>query len=393
MLSQIEKTKLRTWVELDRSAIKKNYALFRKMIKKPTLLMCVVKSNAYGHGLVLFAKEMVDLGIDYLGVDSFEEALELRKNSIKTPIMVFGYVSPAYFNEAIKKNISITISSLASLKALTNLKTKSQKIKIHIKADTGLGRQGFLPNQMKEVISFLKKHPLIEVEGIYTHLAVGENPKEHAYTAMQTKELLKWDKVLRDEGYKPIRHICATSSTMLNPECHFDMVRVGIGMYGLWPSRETKDEVGKKYKLHPVLSWKAIITDLKRLPKDTRIGYDLTEKLSRNSLLAVVPVGYWHGYPRLLSGKGVFNVKGKKVKLIGRVSMDMIVLDVTNVPNVKVGDEVAIIGGDSGHYAEADMMAQDSDTINYEITTRINPIIKRFYRINPLVKRFVVEKK
>ncbi len=405
MLAQIEKTKLRTWVELDRSAMKKNYDLFRSLIKKPaslgwpTALMYVVKSNAYGHGLLEFSKEAVRLGVDWLGVDSFEEGLELRKVGIKKPIMVFGYVSPAYFKEAIKKNISITISSMTSLKMLAKLKIK-EKIKIHIETDTGLGRQGFLKSQMKVVLNFLPKHKNIKVEGIFTHLAVGEDPQERAYTLKQAKELGVWHQALCEAGYKPMKHICATSSAMLYPELHFDMVRVGIGSYGLWPSKETRDAVGKKYKLHPVLSWKTIITEIKKLPKGTRIGYDLTEKLKRISLLAVIPIGYWHGYPRLLSSKGIFNVKGhakgqagKKVKLIGRVSMDMTVIDVTDVPAVKVGDEVAIIGGDHGHYAEADMMAQDSDTINYEITTRINPIIKRFYRINPLVKRFVMNKK
>ncbi len=385
-MNQTEKTKLRTWVELDREAMKKNYELFRKIIKKPARFMCVVKSNAYGHGLVPFAKEMVRLGVDYLGVDSFEEGLELRQNGIKKPIMVFGYVSPAYFQEAAEKNISITISSLNSLKILAGLKLKN-KLKIHIKADTGLGRQGFLKNQMREVLKILGKSKNIIMEGIYTHLAVGEDPKEKHYTSRQVKELKEWYEMFCQAGYNPLRHICATSSTLLYPEFHFDMVRIGIGSYGLWPSRETKEAVGKKYKLHPVLSWKSIITEIKKLPKGARIGYDLTEELKRDSLLAIVPIGYWHGYPRLLSGKGIFNVKGKKVKLVGRVSMDMIVIDVTDVPKVKVGDEVAIIGGEHGHYAEADMMAQDSDTINYEITTRINPIIKRFYRINPTIKR------
>ena len=159
-------------------------------------------------------------------------------------------------------------------------------------------------------------------------------------------------------------------------------------MYGLWPSKETKEAFHKKYKLNPVLSWKTIITEIKDLPKGTKIGYDLTEELKRNSSVAIIPVGYWHGYPRALSSKGIFSINGKKVKLIGRVSMDMIALDVTGV-RVKVGDEVAIIGGAVGHYAEADMMAQDSDTINYEITTRINPIIKRFYRINPEIARIL----
>jgi len=387
-LTQTEKTKLRTWVELDRGAIVKNFQTFKKIVGKDCILMSVVKSNAYGHGLVLFSREIVKAGCNFLGVDSFTEAQELRDAGIKTRIMVFGYVSPAYFKEASENNVSVTISSFPSLQALVEMKLK-KKLKIHIKADTGLGRQGFQMNDIKKVLQLLRNNKNVEVEGLYSHLAVGEDLKGRKYTMLQAGRLNEWDNEFKKAGYNPLKHICATSSTMFFPELHYDMVRVGIGMYGLWPSRETKEVMHKKVKLHPVLSWKTIITEIKNIPKGTRIGYDLTEKLKRNSTLGIIPVGYWHGYPRILSRKGVFNVKGKKVKLIGTVSMDMIVLDLTDV-KARVGDEVAIVGGEHGHYAEADMMAQDSDTINYEITTRINPIIKRFYRINYLLPRIVI---
>lgn len=385
-LTKIEKDKMRTWVELDRSAIKTNYETFRGMLKKPTRLMSVVKSNAYGHGLVPFAQEVSKLGVDWLGVDSFEEALELRKAGIKKPIMVFGYTSPAYFPLALKKNISVTISSISSLLAISKMK-KSPKI--HIKADTGLSRQGFLLEQMDEVLKILKKNKNINLEGVYSHFAIGEDPKGKDYTDKQVEIYLKWVEALQSAGYKPLRHICATSSTMMYPEYHFDMVRVGIGMYGLWPSRETKEAVGRKYKLTPVLSWKAIMSEIKNLKKSTKVGYDLTEELKRDSTIAIVPVGYWHGYPRLLSRKGTLSVEGKEAKVLGNVSMDMIMIDVTGIPGIKIGGEVDIIGGEYGHYAEADMMASDADTINYEIVTRINPIIKRFYRINPEIRRII----
>lgn len=387
-LTQIEKQKMRTWVELDRSAIAHNFKLFNSIVdNKKTIVMPVVKSNAYGHGLVLFSKEVVKLGAKFLGVDSFEEALELRANGIKTRILVFGYTSPAYFVEASLKNISVTISSMNSLLEIKKIKLEN-KLKIHIKVDTGLGRQGFIYEELGEVLKVLKDLKQMEVEGLYTHLAVGEALSGKEYTMMQAGKLDTWYMAFIDEGYKPLRHICATSSTMFFPELHYDMVRIGIGSYGLWPSRETKQAMQKKYKLMPVLSWKTIITEIKKINKGTKIGYDLTEELKKDSELGIIPIGYWHGYPRALSSKGLFSVLGKKVKLVGRVSMDMCVLDLTNT-GAKIADEVAIIGGDTGHYAEADQMAQDADTINYEITTRINPIIKRFYRINPLVHRFL----
>lgn len=386
-LSKIEKTKLRTWVEIDRAAIAKNYRTFRGMLRGRTILMGVVKSNAYGHGLVLFARELERLGVTFLGVDSFDEALELRRAGIKTRILIFGYVSPAYFSEAARQDVSVTISGIASLQALSKMKL-GRKLKVHIKADTGLGRQGFLARDMKKVIALLKKCKSLQVEGLYSHLATGEDLGGRTYTMLQAGRLEQWHKAFAAAGWRPIKHISATSSTMFYPELHYDMVRIGIGMYGLWPSRETKEAMEKKFTLHPVLSWKTIITETKHLPRGERIGYDLTERLRRDSYLGIVPVGYWHGYPRALSSKGTFDLAGRKIKIVGRVSMDMMTIDLTGT-RARPGDEVAIIGGAHGHYAEADAMAQDSDTINYEITTRINPVIKRYYRINPLVRRII----
>jgi alanine racemase len=386
-LSKTEKSKLRTWVELDTQAIRKNFKLFKKMMGEQTILMPVVKSNAYGHGLVPFTQELVKLGVKFLGVDSFEEALELRKAKIRTPILVFGYVAPAYFTLAAKKNISVTISSLESLRVLTTFKSKP-KLKVHIKADTGLGRQGFQMQDIETLIKMLHTSPCVTLEGLYSHLAVGETPEGREFTYEQARRLDVWSDGFKKSGFTFLKHLCATSSTMFYPDLHYDMVRVGIGMYGLWPSRETKEAMSDKYTLHPVLSWKSIITEIKSFPKGARVSYDLTEELTRDSRLAIVPVGYWHGYPRALSRKGILLVNGQEAKIIGTVCMDMVIIDVTDA-RAKVWDEVVVIGGREGHYAEADMLAQDADTINYEITTRINPIIKRFYRINPTIKRFM----
>lgn len=386
MLNQREKLRLRTWVEIDRSAIKHNLAIFKKMLKKDCQLMAVVKANAYGHGLVLFSKELQRLGVKHFGVDSFEEAQELRGSDIKDQILVLGFTPSYLYKDVVKQKIQITISNTDSLYALKKIE---EKIQIHIKVDTGLGRQGFQTDQLDSVLNFLVKNKNIEVVGIFSHLAVGEDPKQKDYTQRQVEKLNIWHKAFLEKGFKPKKHITATASTMIYPEYHFDMVRIGIGLYGLFASKESKDFFEKKYKLRPVLSWKAIITEIKDFKKGERIGYDLTEELSRNSKLAIIPVGYYSGYPRLLSLKGTFDIKGTKVKIIGRVSMNMVILDVTDIKNIKPYDEVSIIGGKNKHYAEAYDMASDSETITYEITTRINPIIKRFYGINPKIKRIL----
>ncbi len=386
MLNQKEKLRLRTWVEIDRSAIKHNLAIFKKMLKNDCQLMAVVKANAYGHGLVLFSKELQRLGVKHFGVDSFEEAQELRDSDIRGQILVLGFTPSYLYKDVAKQKIQITISNTDSLYALKKIK---EKIQIHIKVDTGLGRQGFQTDQLDSVLNFLVKNKNIEVVGIFSHLAVGEDPKQKDYTQKQVEKLNIWHKAFLEKGFKPKKHITATASTMIYPEYHFDMVRIGIGLYGLFASKESKDFFEKKYKLRPVLSWKAIITEIKDFKKGERIGYDLTEELSRNSKLAIIPVGYYSGYPRLLSLKGTFDIKGTKVKIIGRVSMNMVILDVTDIKNIKPYDEVSIIGGKNKHYAEAYDMASDSETITYEITTRINPIIKRFYGINLKIKRIL----
>lgn len=386
MLSDREKRKIRTWVEIDRKAIKNNLDIFKKMISKKCQLLAVVKANAYGHGLTLFSKELEKLGVKYFGVDSFEEALELRQNKIKGQILVLGFTASDFYKEAVRKNIQLTISNENSLLALKNIK---EKIKIHIKVDTGFGRQGFKMDQIQNVLNFLVKHKNVEVVGLFSHLAVGEDPKQREYTDKQVEKLNIWHQAFKNKGFNPKKHITATAGTMIYPEYHFDMVRVGIGLYGLFSSKESKEVFEKKYKLTPVLSWKAIITEIKDFKKGDKIGYDLTEELGRDSKLAIVPIGYYSGYPRLLSLKGTFDIKGVKVKIIGRVSMNMIILDVTDVKDVTVYDEVSIIGGKNKHYAEAYDIAQDSETITYEITTRINPVIKRFYGISPKIKRFL----
>ena len=372
---------LRTWVEIDTKAIAHNIARLKSFIAPETLFMAVVKSNAYGHGIVAYAKESKKSGVDFFGVDSFEEAMELRSAGIKEPILVLGFVFPAQFAQAAEKNISVTISSLESLSALARFKAKNL-LKIHVKIDTGLHRQGFLGIDVEKIFAEIRKAgKRIVVEGLYTHFAAMESPKYESYSRMQIGQLKKWHKAFTASGYDPIVHSSASSGLVFSKEFHFNMVRAGISLYGLWPSVEIA-EVAPKTKLRPVLSWKSVVSETKKVRAGERVGYDLTEKLSRDSILAVVPVGYWHGVPRTLSGTGEFLVKGKRAKIVGRVSMDMLVVDVTNIKGVKSGDEVVIIGSQGKERVSAEEVADKAGTINYEIVTRINPLIPRIYRAN-----------
>ncbi len=369
---------LRTWVEIDRKAIAHNIARLKSFLEPKTKFLAVVKSNAYGHDMVQYAKEAKKSGVDFFGVDSFEEALELRARGIKEPILVLGYVFPSNFAECAKKNISVTISNIESLKTATLPRESS--LKIHIKVDTGLHRQGFQAADVEKVFKEIHKAgKKIIIEGLYTHFAAMETPKYESYSRMQIRELQKWRNVFSMVGIHPIVHSSATSGIFFSREFHFDMVRAGISLYGLWPSNEIR-EVAPKTKLFPLLTWKAIISEVKKVKAGERVGYDLTEKLSRGSVLAVVPIGYFHGVRRSLSSKGEFLVRGKRAKIIGRVSMDMLVIDVTDIAGAKQGDEVVIIGMQGKERVTAEEIAKKTGTINYEVVTQINSAIPRIYK-------------
>jgi alanine racemase len=390
---------LRTWIEIDKKAIKHNYKVFRNLIGKKCKMLAVVKSNAYGHNLIEFAKEQEKLGVEFLGVDSVVEAFTLRREGIKIPILVLGYTLPEMMKEASRENISITISNFESLNAINKLYLSSSRmrgsrnsnldsrlhgndtreIKIHIKVDTGMNRHGFFEKDIPKVLVILKNNKKIIVEGLYTHFSIAKNPHDKKYTNSQIEKFKKWQKAFLSAGYNPICHASATSGTLLFKEADFDMVRIGIGLYGIWPSKESYNYLKNKITLKPVLSWKTIVAEIKEIPKGSKVGYDGTNTVKRNTTLAVCPIGYWHGYPRALSNIGYVLVNGQKAKVLGRICMDIIMIDITNIKNVKVGNEVVIIGKSKNNEIKADDISKLIDGSTYELLTRINPLIKRFY--------------
>ena len=368
---------LRTWIEIRKSDLRNNYLTFRRFLKSKTKLMAVAKSNAYGHGLIDYTHHMEYLGVDWFGVDSIVEARALRENGIKKPILVLGYTLPEKNTEAFSNNISLTISSFEALQELSKLFPAAPKI--HLKIDTGMHRQGFFIKELPRALEFIEqKMDLKMVEGVYTHFASAKDPKQPQDTLKQIEQFEKAIKILASKNVRVIKHAAATSGTINFPQSHYDMVRIGIGLYGLWPSRETFQSFHNKISLKPTLSWKTIISEIKNLPKGSKIGYDFTETLTRDSKIAVCPIGYWHGFPRALSSKGFVVIKNKICKVLGRVSMDMITVDVTEVKEIKIGDIVTILG-DQGQAPTAEILAELCGTTNYEIITRLNPLIKRLY--------------
>lgn len=353
----------KTWVNVDKNILRQNYKNIASLTNSKK--MVVVKSNSYGHGMIECAKIYEEEGADYMGVDSLEEAIELRRNNITTPILVLGWTSPKHYQTAAENDISIMISNIDSLRQAT------RNLKIHIKVDTGLHRQGFYINQSDEVISLASK---LNVEGLYTHLAAAEKPVFDEYTKLQGQRFKEWINVFENAGIETFNHIGASSVAIKFPDLHFDMVRLGIALYGLWPSKELEEECNQILKLKPALKWVTIITEIKEISKGEPIGYDCTEKLKKDSKVAVLPIGYWHGLPRNLSRKGYVIINSCKCKILGNISMDITSVDVTNV-DAEVMDEVEIIGSNN----PAKELAAKADTIDYELITRINQDIPRIY--------------
>lgn len=376
---------LRTWIELDRSAMKHNLAEFRSIIPKKTKLCAVVKSNAYGHSLVDFSKETEKSGADWLAVDSVIEGLRLREEGIKLPILILGYTLPGKMREAIDAGLSISISHFEGLREIMNIGRKNISSgsgvlipKIHIKVDTGMHRQGFILSDASKLLKLLTDAKgVVEVEGLFTHFAAAKNPAYPEHTKKQLAEFQQWLDMFKKAGLDPIVHAASTAGTILFKEAHFDMVRIGIGLYGLWPSLETKAFAERDISLKPVLSWKTIVGEVKALKGGGAVGYDFTETLPKDAKIAILPVGYWHGYPRALSGIGTVLINNMPAKIIGRVSMDMIIVDVTRIKNVKVGDEAVLLGALKEPTAEG--MAIILGESWYELLTRLNPLIKKFF--------------
>jgi alanine racemase len=365
---------LRAWVEIDARAARKNYETLRKLIGKNVKLWAVVKSNAYGHGLLVFSKLMDEFGVDGLCVDSIVEGLALRRKGIKRPILVLGPTLPTRYAEAAKNRITVSISTFEGLKALAQAKVVPD---FHIKIDTGMHRQGFYLEEVHKVIKFIKLKGLgRKLTGIFTHFASAKDINYPSYTDRQLSKFNKARGLFAGAGFRNLMsHAAATGGTLINPKYHGDAVRVGIGLYGLWPSKELEVQLGDKIKLYPVLSWRAVVTETKQLRAGDYVSYDLTERVPRRTIMAVLPIGYWHGFPRLLSSVGEVIVNGRRAKVLGRVTMDMVMVALTGA--ARAGDVATLIGRDGKDEIFAWEPSQKSGTSYYEFLTRLNPLMER----------------
>lgn len=379
---------MKTWVEISKLNLLSNLAQFQRIVVPKVKLMAVVKSNAYGHGLIEVSKLLSQnrKAKLWFGVDSIDEALKLKNAGIKFPILILGYTEKSRLSEAVRNGFRLTVYNQKTIKELGKISISdshflNKKINVHIKVETGTSRQGVLESDILEFVRLIKKYPYINIEGLSTHFANIEDTTDHSYAMLQLKRFINVVNLLKRNGIEiPIKHTACSAATILFPKTHFDMVRIGISLYGHWPSKETfisAREQKKAIKLLPVLTWKTKIAQIKNVKAGTPISYGLTERVPHDTKIAILPIGYWDGYDRGLSSIGNVLISGKRCKVLGRVCMNMIVVDVNHIKDVKVEDEVVLIGKQGDEEITAEEIAQKLGTINYEVLTRINPLIPR----------------
>lgn len=373
--------KHKTWVEISKSALAKNVRAFRNHVGKQTSVMAVVKSNAYGHGLIETARIADSAGASWFGVDNVDEGIALRKNGIKKPILVLGYTLNSRLKDCVDHGLSFVVYNIETVRALRLLKLKSRSAFVHIKIETGTTRQGVSGADLSRLVRELKKTKGVVIEGASTHFANIEDTSDHSYAEEQLQKFRDGLSIMAKEGIDPLwKHAACSAATVLFPDTYFNLVRLGISMYGLWSSKETLVVARKEHctlDIVPVMTWKTVVAQIKRVTKGTSVGYGLTGRVTRASRIAVIPVGYWDGYDRGLSNIGAVLVRGKRCRIVGRICMNMFMVDVTDVKNVRVEDEVVLLGAQGRENVSAENIARDTGTINYEIVTRINPQISR----------------
>lgn len=371
-----EKFYRNTWVEVNLDAIADNVKAFRQHLPAQTRIMAVVKADGYGHGAVQVAKEALAAGASYLGVALIDEAIELRQAGIEAPILVLGYTAPEFLEIAVEYNITITVFSEDIINALAEITGRVNKqATIHIKLDTGMGRVGVRSlEELEDLIAAARKSPPIVIEGLFTHFSCADE-EDPSYTEDQHHT---FSKVVQSASYTfPIYHCSNSAAGILFPEWGYNMMRLGISLYGQYPSDYAK---GKGIELKPAFSLKSKIAYLKTVPPGTAISYGATYITSQESIIASIPIGYADGFSRSLSNRGEALVNGKKVPIIGRVCMDQLMLDVTAVPNCQVGDEVVFIGEQQAGLITVDNVAEKLNTINYEVTCMISKRVPRVYK-------------
>ena len=368
----------RTWAEIDLDALRHNYETLTRNLPEGCRFLGVVKADAYGHGAVPVARELQALGAGYLAVSNYEEALQLRRADVSLPILILGYTPVEFAVDQAALHITQEVHSLEYGKALSQaLEGSGQTLTVHMKIDTGMSRLGFFaydrPETVPELVELWNLKNL-NVEGAFMHFAVADTASELEYTRMQHQRFMNVLDALKEQGIEAkIVHCANSAATIAFPEYAHDMVRPGIATYGLAPS----DEMQGMADLQPLMSLKTTVAAIRPFEAGITVSYGRTYKTPVPRTIAVCPIGYADGLQRRLSVKLYFLLHGKQVPVVGRICMDMCMVDITDVPEAKVGDTVTVVGTDGGETVTWDDWAAQLGTISYELVCDINKRVPR----------------
>jgi alanine racemase len=367
-----------TYAEINLTKLQQNITALKALTKANTIFMPVIKANAYGHGSIVLAKEMMQYGIDRFAVALLDEAIELRCAGINLPILVFGFIPANRLHECIRHQITCTVYQLQTAERLNQEAAMAhQKVTIHLNIDTGMNRLGFACDAHSiEMIRKISNMPHIVVEGIYTHLATAD-AKDKYHALKQYEKFMDFLEVLKTRHiHIPIKH-CSNSAALIDmPEIEMDLVRAGIALYGFYPSAEVD---AKKVHLEPIMTLKTCVSRIACVQAGEGIGYGRTYVADKPMLVATLPIGYADGYSRNLSNKAEVLIHQKKFPIVGNICMDQCMVDITGEDHIKVGDEVVLFGQQGDMSITVDEIAKLFHTINYEIVCMISNRVPRIY--------------
>jgi alanine racemase len=368
-----------TWVEIDRAALLANVHTCRQFIGPRCQLLAMVKGNAYGHGLRESARVLLDAGVDMLGVEAVGEAVALRTGGITAPILVVGPLASGTVPLLLDHRLMPLLVSLEQVQMVGKYAGQGAcGLDVHLKFDTGMHRQGIMRDELPVLLDLLAKYPGLRIRGVATHLARADEAEQPEWTRRQLDQFHDIIGMLAAAGIRaPIRHAANSAAALLWPETHLDMVRFGIALYGFWPGPAVQSACAEKLTFRPVMAWKTRVAAVKDVGRGCHVGYNGSYVTTRDSRIAVLPVGYYDGYGRSLSNLGQVLVHGQRAPVCGRVSMNLMSIDVTDLAVVEPGDEVVLIGQQGRSAISAEEMAAWLGTIHYEVTARINPLIPR----------------
>lgn len=374
----MDTTFMRTWAEIDLDNLTHNYTILREMMPEDCLFLGMCKANSYGHGAVPIAKKLEELGADKLAVACLEEAIELRHGGVTAPIFCLGQTAPQYASALVEYNIIATVGDIETAIALSNIAVEMKKnISIHIKLDTGMTRLGFLweadrQTEVVDQIATVCTLPNLIPEGLFTHFADADGSKD--YTMRQLTAFLEAKELLYQRGIIFSCYHCANSAAMLRyPSTHMDMVRPGLVLYGYYPDNSYGQLDG--HRLRPVMRLCSRICSIRTIPKGRAVSYGCTVTLERESRVAVLPIGYGDGYFRSFSDGVAVLIDGRRCLVLGRICMDMCMIDVTDLPHVTTGTVATVYGADG----LLESAAHIAKTIPYELLCDVNPRVPRVY--------------